>query len=321
MLETYSHMLSVTVIERAHHPDVLEVDTQKILNWVRDATKRISTWHLLAPRWFEGTVKEAKRLHLKYVTSSPRDQCAIEKKFILGRSAPIPVAEHALESDARCEILDAIPEWLKSQINTAGMHSTKDVMWFILKVLQPSPDYLRNGISRDLMAKATKIKTYARAIQWLEIFHAKLEVAIDVDVRVEPQEVLHHLVQTVQQVCYNDMKTSLLWTRLTDNDHSMTSSFSFTDVLDLTREFTVELRLLVTRKRQTAAVHRIPCSQLLSKMRSRKRGMKKILQHVAWGTLLRKEIPRRMPHLNDPLKCARHTIATKDAQMVVAVTW
>eukprot|EP00971_Amphidinium_carterae_P082265 1626802-Amphidinium_carterae.1 len=55
------------------------------------------------------------------------------QEFILGRSAPIPIAEHALESVARCEILDAIPEWLKSQINTAGMHSTKDVMWFILK--------------------------------------------------------------------------------------------------------------------------------------------------------------------------------------------
>eukprot|EP00971_Amphidinium_carterae_P166591 3301607-Amphidinium_carterae.2 len=82
---------------------------QKILNWVRDATKKIGTWHLDAS-WFEGTVKEAKRMHFKFV-SSPREQCAIEKKYVLGRSAPVPRPEHALESVAR-EILDVLPDWL-----------------------------------------------------------------------------------------------------------------------------------------------------------------------------------------------------------------
>eukprot|EP00971_Amphidinium_carterae_P247516 4914725-Amphidinium_carterae.2 len=70
---------------------------QKILNWVRDATKKIGTWHLDAASWFEGTVKEAKRMHFKFVSSSPREQCAIEKKYVLGRSAPVPRPEHALD--------------------------------------------------------------------------------------------------------------------------------------------------------------------------------------------------------------------------------
>eukprot|EP00971_Amphidinium_carterae_P308043 6121820-Amphidinium_carterae.1 len=108
--------------------------------------------------------------------------------YVLGRSAPIPRPEHALESLARCEILDALPDWLKRQVNLAGMHTTKGVMWFVLKVLQPSPDYLRIGISRDLMAKALDIKTYARAIEWLEIFYQKLEVAVEVNVKIEAQE-------------------------------------------------------------------------------------------------------------------------------------
>eukprot|EP00971_Amphidinium_carterae_P208522 4137201-Amphidinium_carterae.1 len=71
---------------------------QLILNWVRDATKRIGTWHLDAPVWFESTVKEAKKLHWEYVTSPASEQCAIQKKYVLGRAAPIPRAEHALES-------------------------------------------------------------------------------------------------------------------------------------------------------------------------------------------------------------------------------
>eukprot|EP00971_Amphidinium_carterae_P193879 3846940-Amphidinium_carterae.1 len=78
---------------------------QKILNWVRDATKKIGTWHLDAASWFENTVKDAKRMHYKFVTSTPREQCAIEKKYVLGRSVPIPRPEHALESVARCESL------------------------------------------------------------------------------------------------------------------------------------------------------------------------------------------------------------------------
>eukprot|EP00971_Amphidinium_carterae_P300288 5966286-Amphidinium_carterae.2 len=176
-----------------------------------------------APLWFETTVKEAKKLHLEYVTSPPSEQVAIEKKYVLGRFSPIPRAEHALESVARCEILDAIPEWLKRQVNNAGMHSTKYVMWYVLKVLQPSPDYLRIGISTDLMTKSHDIKNYPRAIEWLEIFYQKLEVAVEVNVRIEAQEVLYHLVQTVREVCYNDMKTSLIWTRLTDDEYTMTS--------------------------------------------------------------------------------------------------
>eukprot|EP00971_Amphidinium_carterae_P247778 4920075-Amphidinium_carterae.1 len=175
--------------------------------------------------------------------------------YVLGRSAPIPRPKHALECLARCEILDALPDWLKRQVNLAGMHTTKDVMWFVLKVLQPSPDFLGIGISRDLMAKALDVKTYARAIEWLEIFYQKLEVAVEVKVKIEAQEVLQHLVQTVQQVCYNDMKTTMIWTKLTDSEYTMTSEFSLKDVLDMTRAFTVELKLKVRRKRQTAAVH------------------------------------------------------------------
>eukprot|EP00971_Amphidinium_carterae_P325334 6455550-Amphidinium_carterae.3 len=104
------------------------------------------------------------------------------------------------------------------------------------------------------MAKASDVKTYARAIEWLEIFYQKLEVAVEINVKIEAQEVLHHLVQTVQQVCYNDMKTTMIWTKLTADEYTMTSAFSLKDVLDMTRNFTVELRLIVQRKRQTAAV-------------------------------------------------------------------
>eukprot|EP00971_Amphidinium_carterae_P323840 6436002-Amphidinium_carterae.1 len=110
-------------------------------------------------------------MHYKYVTSSPSEQCQIEKLYVLGRASPIPRPEHALESLARCEILDAIPAWLRRQVNNAGMHSTKYVMWFVLKILQPSPDVLRIGISRDLMAKTQDVMTYARAVEWLEIFY------------------------------------------------------------------------------------------------------------------------------------------------------
>eukprot|EP00971_Amphidinium_carterae_P060019 1187704-Amphidinium_carterae.1 len=96
--------------------------------------------------WFEATVKEAKKMHYKYVTSAPSEQCDIEKMYVLGRSAPIPRPEHALESQslARCEILDALPEWLTRQVNKAGMHR-----WFVLKILQPSPDFLRIGFERS----------------------------------------------------------------------------------------------------------------------------------------------------------------------------
>eukprot|EP00971_Amphidinium_carterae_P311575 6192669-Amphidinium_carterae.2 len=69
-----------------------------------------------------------------------------EVLYVLGRSAPIPRPEHALESVARCEALDVLPEWLRRQVNIAGMHTTKDVMWYTLKVLQPSPDFLRISI-------------------------------------------------------------------------------------------------------------------------------------------------------------------------------
>eukprot|EP00971_Amphidinium_carterae_P091292 1806874-Amphidinium_carterae.3 len=166
----------------------------------------IGTSHLDAARWFERTVNEAKKMHLRFVTSTPNEQAALEKKNVLGRSSPIPRPEHALESLARCEVLDILPAWLKSQANTAGVHTTKDIVWI--------------GISRDLLAKSAAITTYGRAIQWLEVFYAKLEVAVEVKVRVEPQEVLHHLVNTVQQVCYNDMKTTMIWTTLTANEYT-----------------------------------------------------------------------------------------------------
>eukprot|EP00971_Amphidinium_carterae_P317156 6304886-Amphidinium_carterae.1 len=98
------------------------------------------------------------------------------------------------------------------------------------------------------MSKPQDIKSYPRAIEWLEIFYQKLEVAVEIKVKIEAQEDLYHLVQTVQEVCYNDMKTSLIWTRLTDNEYTMTSDFSLKDVLALTRSFTVELKLIVRRK-------------------------------------------------------------------------
>eukprot|EP00971_Amphidinium_carterae_P032260 635497-Amphidinium_carterae.1 len=91
---------------------------QKILNWVRDATKKIGTWHLDAASWFEQTVKDAKRMH---TSSSHRPlennvQSPIEKKYVLGRSAPIPRPEHALESVACCKVLDVLPKWLRRQV-------------------------------------------------------------------------------------------------------------------------------------------------------------------------------------------------------------
>eukprot|EP00971_Amphidinium_carterae_P338884 6476426-Amphidinium_carterae.1 len=226
---------------------------QVILNWIRDTTKKIGTWHLDAAPWFERTVSDAKRMHFRFASSTPKEQASLEKKYVLGRASPILRPEHALEILARCEVLDVLPGWLKSQINIAGIHTTRDVVWFTLKVLQPSPDFLRIGISKDLMARVAEIKTYTRAIQWLEIFYTKMEVAIEAKVRVEPQEVLHHLVNTVQQVCYNDMKATMIWTQLTANEYMMTSDFSVEDVLDLTRDFTIELKLIVQRKRQTAA--------------------------------------------------------------------
>eukprot|EP00971_Amphidinium_carterae_P048815 961996-Amphidinium_carterae.2 len=61
-------------------------------------------------------------------------------------------------------------------------------MWFTLKVLQPSPDFFRIGISKDLMTKATDVRTYARAIdgiEWLEIFYANLEVAVEINVKIK----------------------------------------------------------------------------------------------------------------------------------------
>eukprot|EP00971_Amphidinium_carterae_P083115 1644594-Amphidinium_carterae.1 len=51
------------------------------------------------------------------------------------------------------------------------------------------------------------------------------------------------------------MKTSLIWTKLTEDEYTMSSDFFLKDVLDLTRSFTVELKLIVRRQRQTAAVH------------------------------------------------------------------
>eukprot|EP00971_Amphidinium_carterae_P169712 3362636-Amphidinium_carterae.1 len=50
------------------------------------------------------------------------------------------------------------------------------------------------------------------------------------------------------------MKTSLIWTKLTEDEYTVSSEFSLKDVLDLTRSFTVELKLIVRRQRQTAAV-------------------------------------------------------------------
>eukprot|EP00971_Amphidinium_carterae_P181780 3606723-Amphidinium_carterae.1 len=92
-------------------------------------------------------------------------------------------------------------------------------------------------------------------IKWHQQFHTKLQVAIEVSVRVEPQEALQHLVNTVQQVCFNDMKTNLTWHTLTDDTYSMTSEFSLNDVLRMTSDFAVELKLRVQRKRQTQAVN------------------------------------------------------------------
>eukprot|EP00971_Amphidinium_carterae_P159573 3163431-Amphidinium_carterae.1 len=54
------------------------------------------------------------------------------------------------------------------------------------------------------------------------------------------------------------MKTSLIWTKLTGNEYSMTSEFSLEDVLEMTRDFTIELKVraaIAQRKRQTVAVH------------------------------------------------------------------
>eukprot|EP00971_Amphidinium_carterae_P276811 5493511-Amphidinium_carterae.1 len=51
------------------------------------------------------------------------------------------------------------------------------------------------------------------------------------------------------------MKTSLIWTKLTEDEYTMSSEFNLRDVMELTRSFTVELKLIVRRQRQTAAVH------------------------------------------------------------------
>eukprot|EP00971_Amphidinium_carterae_P288149 5720563-Amphidinium_carterae.2 len=101
---------------------------QLLLNWIRDTTKKIGTWHIDAPEWFERTVKQAKTMHLRFVASTPKEQAALKKKYVLGRASPIPRPEHALESLARCEVLDVLPPWLKRQINTAGVHTTKDIV-------------------------------------------------------------------------------------------------------------------------------------------------------------------------------------------------
>eukprot|EP00971_Amphidinium_carterae_P146921 2911631-Amphidinium_carterae.2 len=58
---------------------------------------------------------------------------------------------------------------------------------------------------------------------------------------MEPQEVLQHLMNTVQQACYHDMKATLTWTKLTSDMYLMTSEFSLEDVLQMTSDFTVEI--------------------------------------------------------------------------------
>eukprot|EP00971_Amphidinium_carterae_P235487 4673142-Amphidinium_carterae.2 len=74
------------------------------------------------------TIKEAKQKHFKYATSSPSEQCDIENKYVLGRSARYP--------DRR-------------------------TLWKALLGVKFSMPHQTGSKDRDLMAKATDVKTYA----------------------------------------------------------------------------------------------------------------------------------------------------------------
>eukprot|EP00971_Amphidinium_carterae_P050356 992087-Amphidinium_carterae.1 len=120
----------------AVHPCLPSNNATDLLNWFRDMAKRIGTWHQDAGDWFDATVRKAKAQHREYVSSTPTQQMMLETRYVLGRMSPI-----------RWKV------WL-------GVHTTKDIMWFTLKVLQPSPDFLRIGISRNLMIRTSSITNY-----------------------------------------------------------------------------------------------------------------------------------------------------------------
>eukprot|EP00971_Amphidinium_carterae_P104478 2068911-Amphidinium_carterae.1 len=60
-----------------------------------------------------------------------------------------------------------------------------------------------------------------------------------------------YICDLIQRFRFSTIK---LFTVVLGNEYSMTSEFSLDDVLELTRNFTVELKFIVQRKRQTAAV-------------------------------------------------------------------
>eukprot|EP00971_Amphidinium_carterae_P318621 6333278-Amphidinium_carterae.2 len=132
---------------------------QTLANWFRDTTKRISTWHADASVWFEDIVSTAETRHKEFVLATPERQMVIEQRYVL-----------------------------------THLHTTMEIVWYVLKVLQPSPDLLRIGIAKDLLRRQQTLDTYEKALDWLEIFHTKLVVVIDADSHVEQKEVHRILV-------------------------------------------------------------------------------------------------------------------------------
>eukprot|EP00971_Amphidinium_carterae_P091291 1806874-Amphidinium_carterae.2 len=66
----------------------------------------------------------------------------------------------------------------------------------------------------------------------------------------------------------------------------------------MTRNFTVELKLIVQRKRQTVAVqYNMHSAAIQDAEPEEGEGMKTILQNAVWVLLLRKEEPKTKPYL------------------------
>eukprot|EP00971_Amphidinium_carterae_P025840 509682-Amphidinium_carterae.3 len=109
------------------------------------------------------------------------------------------------------------------------------------------------------------------------------------------------------------MKTTMIWTTLTANEYSMTSDFSLEDVLELTRDFTGELKLIVQRKRQTAAVQYNLHSMQSAVIQDEEPEEGDEDDPTACGLsgTPKKGGPRRKPYLHGPLTCVRRTRVIK----------
>eukprot|EP00971_Amphidinium_carterae_P347161 6489021-Amphidinium_carterae.1 len=201
----------VTIHMKIHLAVLSEISTEATLKGTADFCELVSRYdqeNSYVVR--RDSVYRAKVRHKDFVLTTPELQMAMEQRYVLGRASVIPRPEHTLEGLARCEVLEILPRWLKDKIDIAGVHTMFDIVWYVLKVLQPSQDFLRSGIAKDVLRRQPGLDMYEKAF-WLQAFHTKLVVAIDADSRVEPQEVHRLLVDAMQNVCHDDITATLAW--------------------------------------------------------------------------------------------------------------